>query len=379
MSVAGDSRITASVTEEAGRFESHFAWIDLREMSAEHAVAFAQASLHHGITGIVSDDPQLLAGLPPTVTRVLAATTERPSTGADLVLVEGEASSRCAVDSTARVIEVTDRYSLDLACEHARSSPWTVLRFVDPTKIPLEIVIASANNSRGHTVTIVADLPEAEVVLGCLERGSDGVMLAPREMSDIARLAELVSSGTPTLELHELTVTGAAHAGMGDRACLDTCVLFGEDEGLLVGSFANALVLTCSETHPLPYMPTRPFRVNAAAAHSYVLSSASRTNYLSELAAGAQLLAVRADGATRRVTLGRVKIERRPLLSVDLVGPGGERANIIVQDDWHVRLLGPGAAVRNVTELRPGDRLIGYLPRAARHVGWPIDEFCLER
>lgn len=379
MSVVRNAHATASVAGETERFESHFAWIDLREMSSEHAVAFAQSALHYGVAGIVSGDPQLLAGLPPTVTRVLATNAEASAQEADILLVEGEDVPETAAEATARLVKVTDRPSLDLACEYARSLPWTVMRFGDPTKIPLEIVIAAANNSQGSTVTIVADLPEAEVVLGCLERGSDGVMLAPRETSDIARLAELVNSVTPTLELCELTVTGTAHAGMGDRACLDTGVLFGEDEGLLVGSFASALVLTCSETHPLPYMPTRPFRVNAAAVHSYVLSSAAGTNYLSELAAGKQLLAVRADGTTRSITLGRVKIERRPLLSIDLVGPDGEGANIIVQDDWHVRLLGPGGKVLNVTELRPGDMLIGYLPRAARHVGLPVDEFCLER
>jgi 3-amino-4-hydroxybenzoic acid synthase len=74
-----------------------------------------------------------------------------------------------------------------------------------------------------------------------------------------------------------------------------------------------------------------------------------------------------------------VKIETRPLLSIDAVGPGGVVVNLIVQDDWHVRLLGPGGAVLNCTELAPGSRLLGHLPTADRHVGYPIDEFCLER
>jgi 3-amino-4-hydroxybenzoic acid synthase len=166
---------------------------------------------------------------------------------------------------------------------------------------------------------------------------------------------------------------------MGERACLDTCSLLGKDEGLLVGSFASGLVLTVSETHPLPYMPTRPFRVNAGAIHSYTLAPGGRTRYFSELSAGSQLLAARANGELRTVTLGRVKIERRPLLSISATGPDGQRANIIVQDDWHVRLLGPDGLPRNVTELRPGHALLGFLPDDARHVGYPVREFCIEQ
>ena len=126
-------------------------------------------------------------------------------------------------------------------------------------------------------------------------------------------------------------------------------------------------------------MPTRPFRVNAGALHSYVLGPDNRTNYLSELGSGSTVLAVDAKGRTRLVTVGRAKIESRPLLTIDAVAPDGTAVNLIVQDDWHVRVLGPGGAVLNVTELRPGDELLGYLATDDRHVGYPIDEFCLEQ
>jgi 3-amino-4-hydroxybenzoic acid synthase len=54
-------------------------------------------------------------------------------------------------------------------------------------------------------------------------------------------------------------------------------------------------------------------------------------------------------------------------------------ADLIVQDDWHVRVLGPGGVVINVTELQPGTKVLGYLPVEDRHVGYPIDEFCIEK
>jgi len=166
---------------------------------------------------------------------------------------------------------------------------------------------------------------------------------------------------------------------MGERACIDTCSLLELDEGCLIGSFAGGMFLSCSETHPLPYMPTRPFRWNAGAVHSYVLVGGNRTRYVSELRAGQPILAVRSDGSTREVRIGRVKIERRPLLSITARGPEGVRVNVITQDDWHVRLLGPGGTVNNVTELKAGDRLLGCVPTESRHVGLPITEYCDER
>ncbi|MFD0742078.1 3-dehydroquinate synthase II [Phytohabitans flavus] len=128
------------------------------------------------------------------------------------------------------------------------------------------------------------------------------------------------------LKLVTLTVTGTTHAGMGERACVDTCTYLEKDEGILVGSRAKGMVLCVSETHPLPYMPTRPFRVNAGAIMSYTLADPTHTRYLSELSAGDSVLAVGADGRTRHAIVGRVKIETRPLLSIDAVSDEGSRS-----------------------------------------------------
>jgi 3-amino-4-hydroxybenzoic acid synthase len=125
-------------------------------------------------------------------------------------------------------------------------------------------------------------------------------------------------------------------------------------------------------------MPTRPFRVNAGALHSYVLGPDNRTNYLSELHSGSTVLAVNSEGRTRRVVVGRSKLESRPLLSITAHSVDGIEVSLTVQDDWHVRLLGPGGKVRNVTELQQGDELLGYLATDQRHVGIPIGEFCKE-
>ena len=239
-------------------------------------------------------------------------------------------------------------------------------------------MLAAADGAPGRIITEVDGIDEASVHLTVLERGPDGVLLRPGGPGDATKLTEVVRHRSPDLDLVTLTVTGIRHSGSGERACVDTCSYLNPDEGILVGSRSRGLLLCVSETHPLPYMPMRPFRVNAGAIMSYTLTDHERTRYLCELQAGATVLAVRADGRSRAVTVGRVKIETRPLLAIFAVAPTGEELNLIVQDDWHVRLLGPGGVVHNSTELKPGDEVLGYLPGRERHVGYPIDELCHE-
>ncbi|WP_035856477.1 3-dehydroquinate synthase II family protein [Cryptosporangium arvum] len=341
-------------------------WLDTRGLGDLTDVVREEA-LHCGFDAIVADGADDLAAVPPTVKRVLAPK------GPELPAGTGVA------DLVARCLTVDDADSLAEACASARRDPCTVLRFTDPTNIPLEIVLAAAADADGLVVTVVDDVDEAAVHAGVLEHGPGAVMLAAARPGDCTRLAAALRRRTPALPLETLTVTGVAHAGTGERACVDTCTYLAQDEGILVGSRARALVLCVSETHPLPYMPTRPFRVNAGAIMSYTLADDARTRYLSEVRAGSTVLAVGADGRTRPVTVGRVKIETRPLLSISAVAGSGEPVNLIVQDDWHVRLLGPGARVLNSTALRPGDSLLGHLPERARHVGYPIDELCHEQ
>ncbi|MFF3330842.1 3-dehydroquinate synthase II family protein [Streptomyces sp. NPDC002888] len=364
-------------------------WLDVRSTAAGLREAVVEEAVHQRIDGIVAADPAQLEGLPPTVRKVLL-----PQGGdlpgdfgaADIVVVDtalhgstAELSARHPGTEFGRFVEIVDAETLEAACEAARTERWSVLLFRDPTKIPLEIVIAAAARAEGNIVTIAGDVEEAEIIFGVLEHGSDGVMLAPRSVGDATALRTAAEDRPAPLELVELRVTGTSHVGMGERACVDTCTYFREDEGILVGSHSKGMILCVSETHPLPYMPTRPFRVNAGAIMSYTMSKNGRTNYLSELRAGSKVLAVDVKGQTRVATVGRVKIETRPLISVDAVAPDGRTVNLILQDDWHVRVLGPGGAVLNSTELKPGDTVLGYLPVEDRHVGYPIDEFCREQ
>ena len=381
---------TTNATDRQGRapLGARLCWIDVRG-AGEATAAVLQEAAHQRIDGVLSTRVDDLAVLPPTVTRVLlveggdvAALDALEGGTVDVVITDGAPDGirdKVAGAELGVLIRVVDAESLTAACDATREHPWVVIEFKDPTKIPLEIVLAAAHGAAGRIITRVADAEEAGIVFDVLEHGSDGVLLTASTPGQATALRQTAQGGMPALDLVELSVVGIAHVGLGDRVCVDTCTYFAEDEGILVGSTSKGFVLTCSETHPLPYMPTRPFRSNAGAVHSYTLVTAERTNYLTELRAGSKVLAVNASGRTRQVVVGRSKIESRPLLSIDLTAPDGRPVNIIVQDDWHVRLLGPGATVLNVTELVAGDRVLGHLPTADRHVGYAIDEFCIEQ
>lgn len=367
------------------------AWIDLRGL--EDPKVIAEEAAHVGVHGLLSDDPGLLGELPPTVRRIgmagFHASEEQFNAlcdAADLVVRDhrkiGDGAPRSGAGQqteVGRYIVVDDHASLDLAVASASRGGWTVIEFSDPTKIPLEIVLAAADRSEGSTVTVVKDLEEAEIVLGVLERGSDGVLMAPSAVGEAGELVRLTHADSPPMKLEDLEVTRISHVGLGDRVCVDTCSHLGTDEGILVGSYAHGMILCCSETHPLPYMPTRPFRVNAGGLHSYVVGPENRTSYLSELRAGTEILAVRTNGETRRVVVGRAKLETRPMLQIDARSASGTNVNLLVQDDWHVRVLGMQAEVCNVTELRQGDKIAGSTLTEPRHVGYAVREFLLEQ
>jgi 3-amino-4-hydroxybenzoic acid synthase len=365
-------------------------WLDVRALDDTTKTAVIEEAIHQRIDGLLSDELSDFESLPPTVKKIFfpqGRTMPEEFGIADVVIVDpadhggtpAEFSRRHEGVVFGRFVEIVDAATLDVACQSTATDPWSLLLFRDPTKIPLEIVLAAAEAAGGNLITVVQDAEEAEIVFGVLERGSEGVLMEARKVGDATDLKAAAHSGSANLSLTELEVTGITHVGIGERACVDTCTYLREDEGMLVGSHSKGMILCVSETHPLPYMPTRPFRVNAGAIHSYTLSKDGRTSYLSELKSGGKVLAVDVKGQTRLVAVGRVKIETRPLLRVAAVASNGTPVDLILQDDWHVRVLGPGAAVLNSTHLKPGDKVLGYLPTEDRHVGYPINEFCREQ
>ena len=206
-----------------------FAWIDLRAVAQPQLESVLDAAIHARIEAVVSEDEELLKSLPPTIRGVTP--TE----------VTEEGGLHDLGPEAVGWVDVRDDRTLRLACSAAVVLPHTVVRFADPTKIPLEIVLAAADRADGQLITVCADLEEAGIVLDVLERGSDGVLLAPSSADDVFELARLLEATSPPLDLTTLTVDKIEHHGLGDRVCVDTCTHFAEDEGILVGSYSTGL------------------------------------------------------------------------------------------------------------------------------------------
>jgi 3-dehydroquinate synthase II len=156
--------------------------------------------------------------------------------------------------------------------------------------------------------------------------------------------------------------------------------LLSPSEGLLVGCFARGLFLLGSEAEATDYAPARPFRVNAGAGLHYVLQPQGETTYLSELRAGSVVLVCDSQGSTRSVTVGRVKVETRPLTLVEARTADGDMLAVLLQVAPTAKLLARDGGLRSGTDVQIGETvLVLRLKDAARHVGKAIDEKCTER
>jgi 3-dehydroquinate synthase II len=168
---------------------------------------------------------------------------------------------------------------------------------------------------------------------------------------------------------------------MGDRACVDTAALLLPGEGLLLGSFAGGFFLVLSEALESGFIAARPFRVNAGAVCNYCLQG-ERTAYLSELAAGASVTLTDAQGRTRDEVVGRVKLERRPMIMLEAEAQAGDgaRFSVLLQNAETVRVATPSGGSASVSELRVGDAvLLALASTAARHSGIAVLEECCEK
>ena len=198
-------------------------------------------------------------------------------------------------------------------------------------------------------------------------------------LGDLGTVGTAAAPAEPRPFLEPANVTSVEPGGSGDRVCLDTTSLLRDGEGLLVGSTARSFALVHAETVETEFVRARPFRVNAGAVHMYLYAPESRTRYLSELRAGEPVLAVHPDGIHRVVTLGRAKVERRPMTLVRWRTSDGEPGMAMLQTAETVRLVRADGGKVAVTDLRPGDQVLVHREAVARHVGLAIDEALEER
>ena len=241
--------------------------------------------------------------------------------------------------------------------------------------IPLENLVAYRRR-----ILVSARTPgEVALYRGVLEKGVHGLVLSAGSSADLRTLAAAARGGTESVPLSAAEVVEVRPLGIGDRVCVDTCSLIEGSSGMLVGNSSAGLFLVCAENAPNPYVLPRPFRVNAGAVHSYCRMAGGRTAYLSELAAGSEVLVVGADGAGGTAAVGRVKIERRPLLLVRASTSAGGSHSVILQNAETIRLVGPGGGTISMSRLAPGDRVLVAVETAGRHFGVAVEETITER
>ncbi len=242
--------------------------------------------------------------------------------------------------------------------------------------IPYENLIAEIKNAK--LISIAKDIDEVKVNLGTLERGTDGILLNTAA-SEIKKVAKFLSElNKVKFEIINAEITQIKEVGMGDRVCVDTCSMLNVGEGMLIGSQSNGFFLVHSETIESPYVATRPFRVNAGAVHSYIMVKDAKTRYLSEISAGDEVMAVNNKGEGRIVTVGRSKIESRPLMLFE-VSHENKSYKVILQNAETIRLVDEKGNALSVSKAKIGDKIKVYIETGGRHFGMKIEETITEQ
>jgi 3-dehydroquinate synthase II len=236
--------------------------------------------------------------------------------------------------------------------------------------IPVENLLAV---QKGQLGLEVESLEQARLAAGILEKGVDFLVLLPQARAQVKQIVQELKLSQGKLELEPARITSIQQAGLGHRVCVDTCSLLRTGQGLLTGNSSSFSFLVHAETEENPYVAARPFRINAGGVHAYVQKPGDRTSYLEELRAGDQILIVDHSGQTSLATVGRIKVEVRPMLLISAQGESSS-GQIFLQNAETIRLVVPGGSPVSVVDLQKGDEVLCRTDVAGRHFGMRIQE-----
>ena len=243
--------------------------------------------------------------------------------------------------------------------------------------IPLENIIAKLYKSKTQVFAIAKSLSEVATMFAVLELGVDGVILSSNNEDEIEKAKQHLQIAKFPMKVAK--IVQVKDVGTGERVCVDTTSMMSMGEGMLVGSKSNFMLLVHNESVGSSFTSPRPFRVNAGAVYCYTIAPDGKTRYLSELESGSQVWIVNKDGLARKATVGRSKIETRPLrmLRAEIEG---ETGTVIVQNAETIRLISKDGNPLPVTEVKVGDEVLGYSkPASGRHFGIEVDEYIIEK
>ncbi|KZX14544.1 3-dehydroquinate synthase II [Methanobrevibacter curvatus] len=276
-------------------------------------------------------------------------------------------------------IEILSKNHEQLAVKVGKIVDYIILVGKDWTVIPLENIIADLQKENVKIIAAVNNVDDAQLALETLEIGVDGIIFEPEDFNQIKKMAKLIENlSSSNYQLFNASVTKIEGLISGDRVCIDTASMLNVGEGMLIGSYSKGMFLVHSETLESEYVASRPFRVNAGPVQAYVMGLNNKTKYLSEVETGDELLAVDQSGKTRPVLVGRVKIEKRPLILVE-AEYNGYKIKTLLQNAETIRLVSDKGEAISVSNLKIGDKVKVYIDKSARHFGMAIEETIIEK
>ncbi|HPO50680.1 MAG TPA: 3-dehydroquinate synthase II [Spirochaetota bacterium] len=249
-----------------------------------------------------------------------------------------------------------------------------VLETGDWKIIPFENLIAQRDN----LFAVINNIADAVEALGILEKGVSGIYIKDCSNDDKIDILKKIKSTKGKIELSEGEIISVEKIITGDRVCIDTITNMVEGEGMLVGDYSNGMILVNSEALDNPYVASRPFRVNAGAVHCYVMTPGNRTKYLADLKSGDEVLVVNHKGETFNSVVGRIKMEKRPMLRIVVKGKI-KNFSVILQNAETIRVALPGGKSKSVVALKNGDKVVIFEEKGGRHFGHKIDESIEEK
>jgi len=340
------------------------------KVGKNHLAKFVKNLEEEGIKTVYAD-PKIL-----TKTKIQ---TIFSSQDANYVILEKNVAKKSKGKKIGRRFKVSSNKDIENILDSAKKGlDFVVIEVKDWKIIPLENIIAKLHRLHTKIFAIASNPKEARKMFSILDVGVDAVIFSTGSMNEVREA--LVYLGSKSFDLSTAKIIDIQEVGDGERVCVDTASMLNKGEGMLIGSRANFLFLVHNESVGSSFTSPRPFRVNAGAVHCYTLSPDGTTKYLSELETGVEVLVLDTKGKARRATIGRCKIEKRPMLMIK-AKVGEEIGGIIAQDAETIRLVKSNGQLVSVTHLKKGDSVLVHSKSATgRHFGMEVsDEYILEK
>ena len=259
-----------------------------------------------------------------------------------------------------------------------RGANFVIIDVEDWKIIPLENIIAALQKTNTEIFAIAKSVDEVKTLFSVLELGVDGVIIETDSEDEITKIREIVH--VRSFDIVPAKIVEIKDVGIGERVCIDTVSMLSQGEGMLVGNKSNFLFLVHNESIGSSFTSPRPFRVNAGAVHCYTITPDGTTKYLSEMESGSQVIIVDIKGKARNVSVGRSKIETRPL-KLFKASYQDELGSIIVQNAETIRFIDKNGKILPVTHIKIGDEVMVYSKKpSGRHFGMEVsEEYIMER